>query len=82
MRTTRMMTSALLAAAAMMGMAGHGMPAMEYTLQPPTGSGNTLYAATLRTPRRSKGRVAQNQRQRRKDKRRAHAAGCKRAFLV
>ena len=77
MRTPHLAT-AMLAAAAMMG----GSHAVEssYTLHPPTGSGNVLYAAIQRTPRRSKGRVAQNQRQERKDRRRAHAAGARRAF--
>jgi hypothetical protein len=75
MRTPHLAT-AMLAAAAVMG--GSQGAAMEYTLRPDTS--NAIYAAPQRTSRRSKGRVAQNQRQRRKYKRRAHAAGSKRAF--
>lgn len=59
----------MLAAAAMMG--GSQGAAMEYTLHFPT----------LRTARLAKGRVATNQRQRRKDRRRSWAAGNRKAFL-
>jgi hypothetical protein len=66
-------------AAAMMGGSSQGA-AMEYTLKPSPDMSNTLYAPTLRTARRAKCRVAQNQRQRRKDRRRAWAAGNRKAF--
>lgn len=72
------MTSALAVAAAMMS--GSQAAPLEYVLHPPTGSGNMLAHATLRTVRRAKGRVAQNQRQVRKDRRRAHAAGVRGVF--
>jgi len=68
----------MLAAAAMMG---GSQAATEYTLRPAPDMSNTLYAPTLRTALRTKGRVAQNQRQRRKDRRRAWAAGNRKAFL-
>lgn len=77
MRTPHLAT-AMLAAAAMMG--GSQGAAMEYTLRPSPDM-NTLYAPTLRTARRSKGRVAQTQRQRQKDRRRSWAAGNRKAFL-
>ena len=78
MRTPHL-ASAMLAAAAMMG----GSQAIEqhsYMLRPVPPVGNLLYATTLRTARRAKGRVAQNQRQERKDRRRAHAAGVRGVF--
>ena len=58
----------------------HNEDEMEYTLRPSPDM-NTLYAPTLRTARRAKGRVAQNQRQRRKDRRRSWAAGNCKAFI-
>ncbi len=76
MKTPHLAT-AILAATAMMG-GSHAAP-MEYTLRPDTS--NSIYAPPRRTSSRSKGRVAQNQRQRRKDKRRAWAAGNRKAFL-
>lgn len=68
----------MLAATAMMG---GSQAATEYALRPSPDMSNAIYAAPRRSSSRSKGRVAQNQRQRRKDKRRAWAAGCKKAFL-
>ena len=68
----------MLAAAAMMGSSSGA--AMEYTLRPSPDM-NTLYAPTLRPAHRAKGRVATNQRQRRKDRRRSWAAGNRKAFL-
>ena len=76
MRTPHLMTS-VLAVAAMMG--GSQGAATEYTLRPSPDM-NTLYAPTLRTARRAKGRVAMSQRQIRKDRRRANAAGKRNAF--
>ena len=70
-------------AAAMGGMGssmGHAAD-MVMEIKNVTDDYNRLVAPTLRSARKGKGRVAQNQRQRRKDKRRAHAAGCKQAFL-
>jgi hypothetical protein len=68
----------MLAAATMMG---GSQAATEYTLRPSPDMSNAIYAAPRRSSSRSKGRVAQNQRQRRKDKRRAWAAGNRKAFL-
>ena len=79
MRTPNI-TAAFVAAAAMMAMGSGSSNAMQYTLSPSHGI-NTLYAPTLRTARRAKGRVATNQRQRRKDRRRSWAAGNRKAFL-
>jgi hypothetical protein len=71
------MTS-VLAVAAMMG--GSQGASREYTLRVDTS--NAIYAAPpRRVPTRlKKGRIAQNQRQRRKDRRRAWASGDKKAF--
>ena len=68
---------AMLAAASMLG--GLQSIPMGSTLRPSQDM-NTLYAPTLRTARRAKGRVAMSQRQIRKDRRRANAAGKRNAF--
>jgi hypothetical protein len=71
------MASAIVAASAMMAMGGGFPNAVEY--QPgPSGNG-MIYDPSITTMRR-KGRVAQNQRQRRKDRRRSFAAGNRKAF--
>lgn len=44
-------------------------------------SQNAFYSVPRRSSGIALGRSGGNQRQRRKDQRRAHAAGCKRAFL-
>lgn len=73
--------SLLAALAACLGI-GHA-PASQMVIRPshaPDPDGHFYPGSLTRTSKSLKGRVAQNQRQRRKDRRRAHAAGVRHAF--
>lgn len=70
---------AAMALASAMGAGSYGMPAMEFKIAPAPKLPEVIRFGPSSRRTSTKGRVAKNQRQRRKD-RRLHAAGSKKAF--